>query len=103
MQRDPERAQDRPPLERAGGDRVARSEQRVGVEVDGAGVDLDVPGVRQAWPDQRPHRVEALQDRRPVVGEVLVDGVEPAALSGGAVQLLHEQPPAAQRFGWRGS
>ena len=91
----PKRAQDRPLLERAGGDRLARAEQRLGVEVDGAGVDLDVPGVRQPGADQRPHRVQALEDRRPVVGEVLVDGVEPAALRGGAVQLLHEQPPAA--------
>ena len=92
VQRDPERAQDRPLLERAGGDRLARAEQRVGVEVDGAGVDLDVPGVRQAGAEQRPHRVQALEDRGPVVGEVLVDGVEPAALRGGAVQLLREQP-----------
>ena len=30
-----------------------------------------------------------------MVGEVLVDGVQPAALRGGAVQLLDEQPPAA--------
>ena len=49
-----------------------------------------MPGVRQAGADQRPHRVQALQDLCPVVGEVLVDGVELAALRGGAVQLLHE-------------
>ena len=90
VQRDAEAAQDRPPLEPAGGDLGSRAEQRLGVEVDRAGVDLDVPGVRQAGADQRPHRVQALQDRRPVVGEVLVDGVELAALRGGAVQLLHE-------------
>ena len=77
------------------GDRGARAEQRLGVEVDGAGVDLDVPGIGQPGADQRPHRVQPLQDRRPVVGQVLVDGVEPAALRGGAVQLLHEhrRPP----------
>ena len=51
-----------------------------------------MPGVGQPGADQRPHRVQALEDRRPVVGEVLVDGVEPAALRGGAVQLLREQP-----------
>ena len=90
VQRDPEAAQDRPPLELACGDRGARSEQRVGVEVDGARVDLDVPGVRQAGADQRPHRIQALKDQRPVVGQVLVDGVEAAALRGRAVQLLHE-------------
>ena len=73
-----------------GGDRGARSEQRVGVQVDGAGVDLDVTGVGQAGADQRPHRIQALKDQRPVVGEVLVDRVEAAALRGRAVQLLHE-------------
>ena len=103
VQRDPERPQDRPLLERAGGDRIARSEQRVRVEVHGAGVDLDVPGVRQARADQRPHRVQALEDRRPVVGEVLVDGVEPAALRGGAVQLLHEHRRPRRRSCRRGS
>jgi hypothetical protein len=44
VQRDPEAAQDRPLLEHPGGDRLAGTEQRLGVEVDGAGVDLDVPG-----------------------------------------------------------
>ena len=53
---------------------------------------LDVPGVGQAGPDQRPHRVQALQDPRPVIGEVLVERVEPAALRGGALQLRGEQP-----------
>ena len=102
VQRDAEAAQDRPPLQRAGGDLGARAEQRLGVEVDGARVDLDVPGIRQPGPDQRPHRVQALKDRRPVVGQVLVDGVEPAALRGGAVQLLHEhRRPSLVR--WRGS
>ena len=101
VQRDPERPQDRPLLERAGGDRFARSEQRVSVEVHGAGVDLDVPGIRQPRSDQCPHRVQPLEDRRPVIGEVLVDGVQPSALSGGAVQLLHEhrRPPSAGRSG----
>ena len=50
VQRDPEAAQDRPRLECARGDRRARPEQRLRVEVDGAGVDLDVPGVRQPGP-----------------------------------------------------
>ena len=79
----------------------ARAEQGLGVEVDRARVDLDVPGVRQAGADQRPHRVQALQDLCPVVGEILVDGVELAALRGGAVQLLHEhrRPAGAGRGG----
>jgi len=87
---DAEAAQDRPLFEAARGDLLARAQQRLGVEVDGAGVDLDVPGVRQAGADQRPHRVEALQDGGPVVRQLLVDGVELAALRGGSVQLLHE-------------
>ena len=45
VQRDTEAAQHRPPLEPAGEDLLAGAEQGVGVEVDGAGVDLDVPGV----------------------------------------------------------
>ena len=45
VQRDAEAAQHRPPLEPAGEDLLAGAEQGVGVEVDGAGVDLDVPGV----------------------------------------------------------
>ena len=69
------------------------------VEVDGPRVDLDVPGVRQPGADQRPHRVQPLQHPRPVVREVLVDGVEPAALRGSAVQLLHEhRRPTAGRL-----
>jgi hypothetical protein len=95
VRRDAEAPQDRPPRERPGGDLGARAEQRVGVQVDGAGVDLDVPGVRQAGADQRPHRVQALQDRRPVVRQVLVDRVEPAALRRGAVQLRHEHSRTA--------
>ena len=90
VQRDPEAPQDRPPLERPGGDRLPRPEQRVGVQVHGPRVDLDVTGVGQAGSDQRPHRIQALKDQRPVIGQVLVDGVEPAALRGRAVQLLHE-------------
>ena len=90
VQGDAEAAQDRAGLQVAGGDLFARAEQRVGVQVDLAGVDLDVAGVRQPGADQCPHRVQALQDPRPVIGEVLVDGVELAALGGGAVQLLHE-------------
>ena len=80
---------------------VARAEQLVGVEVDPARVELDVAGVREPGPDQRPHRVQALQDPRPVIGEVLVERVEPAALRGGAVQLLHERRRPA--CGWRPS
>ncbi len=45
VQRDTEAAQHRPPLEPAAGDLLAGSEEGVGVEVDRAGVDLDVPGV----------------------------------------------------------
>jgi hypothetical protein len=90
VQRDAEAAQDRPPRERACRDLGTRAEEHFGVEVDGAGVDLDVPRIRQPGADQRPHRVQALQDRRPVVGQVLVDRVEPPALRGSAVQLLHE-------------
>ena len=63
VQCDPEAAQDRPLLELARGDRGARSEQRLRVEVDSAGVDLDVTRVRQAGTDQRPHRIQALKDR----------------------------------------
>ena len=55
------------------------------------------PGSERPGADQRPHRVQALEDPRPVVGELLVDGVELAALRGGPVQLLHEhrRPPVA--------
>ena len=48
------------------------------------------PGSEEAGADQRPHRVQALQDLRPVIGEALKDGVEPAALSTRAVQLGDE-------------
>ena len=92
VQRDPEGPQDRPLLERAGGDRLARAEQGIGVEVDGAGVDFDVPWVRQPGAEQRPHGVQALEDLGPVVRQVLVDGIEPTALRGRAVQLMCEQP-----------
>ena len=51
-------------------------------------------GVGEPGADQRPHRVQALQDQRPVVGELLVDGVEAPALRGGAAQLAREQPLA---------
>jgi hypothetical protein len=97
VDRDAEAAQDPPLLEPARGDLLARAQQRLGVEVDRARVDLDVAGVGQAGADQRPYRVQALEDRRPVVGQLLVDGVELAALCGGAVQLLHERrrPSAA--------
>ena len=70
---------------------LARAEQLVGVEVDPARVQLDVAGVREPGPDQRPHRVQALQDPRELLGEVLVERVQPPALGGGAVQLLHER------------
>ena len=91
VQRDAEAGQDRARLELAGGDLLARAEQLVGVEVDGARVDLDVAGVRQAGADQRPHRVQALQDRRPVIRQFLEDRVEFAALRARAVQLRDEQ------------
>jgi hypothetical protein len=92
VQRDAESPQDRPLLERAAGDHLPRAEQRIGVEVDRAGVDLDVAGVREPGAEQRPHGVEALEDRRPVVGEVLVDGIKPSTLGGRSVELLREQP-----------
>ena len=90
-------------LKRPCGDRRARPEQGLRVEVDGPRVDLDVPGVGQPGADQRPYRVQALQHQRPVVGEVLVDGVEPAALRGRAVQLLHEHRRSDRRLWWRAS
>jgi hypothetical protein len=90
VQRDTEAAQDRPLLELAGGDRGARSEQRLGVQVDGARVDLDVTRVRQTGADQRPHRIQPLKHLRPVVGEVLEHRVKPPALRGRVVHLLHE-------------
>ncbi len=102
VQRDPEAAQDRPPLERAGGDRGARAEQRLGVEVDGARVDLDVPGIGQAGPDQRPHRVQALQHDRPVVGEVLVDAGRAGRAArprGAAAARTPPAEPASRRRG----
>ena len=95
VQRDTEAAQDRAALERPGGDHLPRPEQRLRVEVHSPRVDLDVTGVGQAGPDQRPHRIQPLKDKGPVVGEVLVDGVEPSALRGGAVQLLDEHRGAA--------
>ena len=95
VERDAEAAEHRAALEPAGDDLLAGSEQRVGVEVDRPGVDLDVPGVRQAGADQRPHRVQALEDRRPVIGQVLVDGVELPSLGGRAVQLLNEHRRAS--------
>jgi hypothetical protein len=90
VQRDAEAAEHRAALEPAGDDLLAGAEERVGVEVDRPGVDLDVPGVRQSRADQRPYRVQPLEDRRPVIGHVLVDGVELASLGGGAMQLRHE-------------
>ena len=96
VERDAEAAEHRAALEPAGDDLLAGSEQRVGVEVDRPGVDLDVPGVRQARADQRPHRVQALEDRRPVIGQVLVDGVELPSLGGRAVQLLPRTPPGVR-------
>ena len=95
VERDAEAAEHRAALEPAGDDLLAGSEQRVGVEVDRPGVDLDVPGVRQAGADQRPYRVQALEDRRPVIGQVLVDGVELPSLGGRAVQLLNEHRRAS--------
>jgi hypothetical protein len=80
-----------PARDRAREQRVARAEQLVGVEVDPARVQLDVAGVREAGADQRPYRVQALQDPGELLGEVLVERVELAALGGGAVQLLYER------------
>jgi len=45
VERDTEAAQHRPALESARDDLLARAQEGVGVEVDRAGVDLDVPGV----------------------------------------------------------
>jgi hypothetical protein len=95
VERHAEAAEHRAALEPAGDDLLAACEQRVGVEVDRPGVDLDVPGVRQAGADQRPYRVQALEDRRPVIGQVLVDGVELPSLGGRAVQLRHEHRRAS--------
>ncbi len=75
----------------------AAAEQRVGVEVDRARVDLDVPRVSQPGADQRPHRVQPLQDQRPVIGQVLVDWVEPAALRGGAAAAARSEHAGVRR------
>ena len=91
VQCDAEAAQDSAAVERAALQLFARGEQLVGVEVDRARVDLDVARVRQPGSGERPYGVQALQDRGEPVGEVLVERVEPAALRGGAVQLLDEQ------------
>ena len=99
VQGDPEAAQDRPLLERARGDHGARPEQRLGVEVHGPRVDLDVPGIGQAGTDQSPHRIQPLEHHRPVVGQVLVHRIEPAALRGRPVQLLHEHRRPARGSG----
>ena len=80
----------------------AWGEQLVGVEVDRARVDLDVPGVGEPGSDQRPHRVQPLQHQGEAVGEVLVERVEPAALRGGAVQLLDERRRAHHAVTARG-
>jgi hypothetical protein len=96
---DTEAAQDRALFEPARGDRGPRSEQRVRVQVDGPRVDLDVTGVRQARADQSPHRIQALEHLRPVVGEVLEDRVQPASLRGRPVQLLHEHRRPARGSG----
>jgi len=92
-------AQDRALRERAGDDRVVRAEQLVAVEVDGAAAQLDVPGVGEAGPDQRPHREQSLEDQRPVVGQLTVDRVELAALRGCSRELGGE---AHQRVTARG-
>jgi hypothetical protein len=49
------------------------------------------PGSDSPGPDERPHRVQPLQHHGQPVGEVLVERLELAALSGGAVQLLDER------------
>jgi hypothetical protein len=92
-------AQDRAARERPGDDRVARAEQLVAVQVDGAAPQLDVPGLGEAGADQCPHREQALEDQRPVVGQLTVDRVELAALRGRPCELGGE---AHQRVTARG-
>jgi len=58
-------------------------------------VQLDVPGIGEPRPDQRPHRVQALQDPGQLLRQVLIERIEAAALGGGAMQLLHERRRAA--------
>jgi hypothetical protein len=62
-------------------------------------VQLDVRGIGKPGPDQRPHRIQALQDPREALREVLVKRIEAAALGGGAVQLLHERRRPAESDG----
>ena len=102
VQRDAEAAQHRTTLQLAALELRARGEQLVGVEVDRARVDLDVPGVGEPGSDQRPHRVQPLQHHGEAVGEVLVERVELAALGGGAVQLLDERRRAHHAVTARG-
>ena len=83
VDRDAVGAQDRAAFERAGEDLLARAEQLVAVEVDGAAAQLDVPGLGEAGADQRPHREQPLEDQRPVIGQLAVERVELAALRGG--------------------
>jgi hypothetical protein len=90
VQRYAEAAQHGERLEPAGEQLLAGAEQRVRVEVDLARVELDVAGVGEAGADQRPDRVEPLQHPRPVVGQLLVERVELAALRGRALQLAGE-------------
>jgi len=80
VQRRAQAGEHAPALERAGQQLRARAEQRVGVEVDRAAREFDVRGVGEPGPDQRPHRVQALQDQCLVVRERLVDGVQAPAL-----------------------
>jgi uncharacterized protein (DUF3084 family) len=91
VQRNAERAQDVAARDRSSEQVLSRAEQLVGLEVDPPRVQLDVAGVGEAGADQRPYRVQALQDPRELLGEVLVERVQASALGGGAVQLLHER------------
>ena len=86
-------------LERPRDDLLAAAEQGVGVQVHGPGCQLDVAGVGEAGADHRPHREQPLQDQRPMIGQRLVDGLEPAALGDGAGELAGDISPALARSG----
>jgi hypothetical protein len=87
VDRDAVGAQDRAALEGAGADLVLGAEQLSAVEVDGAAAQLDVAGLAEAGADERPDGEQLLEDQRPVVGQLAVEGVELAALGGGPGEL----------------